>query len=167
MTKKYKKVPVRGITAEQVMKLWQEGRLYQEVEEEDLSDEELLARCRQEVLAYVEAIDEYACEFVRPYIGKVWRVIVEDDAFADGIVMKQKRKMNRYFVTNVVFNLQTRGIYLPAGQVCPLQLHLRLERTTQKNSVYKNIVNYPLTALQRKHLSKLIEDFVVSLKISV
>lgn len=164
MTKKYRKVPFRGVTAEQVLELWQQGRLYQDVEEEAVSWEELLARCRQDVLAYVSAIDEYASEVVRPYISNVWRAIVEDEVFVDGIVMKQKRQMNRYFVTNIVFNLQTRGFYLPAEQVTPLQLHLVLEGTKKKNSVYKNIVNYPFTTLHRQRLSKLIEDFEASLK---
>ncbi len=43
--RKLKKVPMRGITAEELLALWREGKLYQEVNEEDLSQEELLARC--------------------------------------------------------------------------------------------------------------------------
>ena len=75
-----------------------------------------------------------------------------------------KRQLNRYFLTSLVFNLQARGIYYPAGKVSQLRLHLTLEGTNKKNSIYKNIVNYPVRLEQRRRLSALMQDFFPCLK---
>ena len=78
--------------------------------------------------------------------------------------MRQKRCLNRYFITSIVFNLQARGVYCSCEQVSSLKLHLALEGITKKNSIYKNFARYPITIAQRKHLSTLIEDLWASLK---
>lgn len=162
--KKFEKVPTRGITAEELLALWRQGKLYQEVNEEDLSQEELQARCRQEALRYVSAIDEFVTEKWRPFVSEVWERVLSDKMFSKELVMKHKHQLNRYFLTSIVFNLQVRGFYYPAEKVSQLRLHLKLEGTNKKNSIYKNIVNYPVRLEQRKRLSTLMEDLQPSLK---
>lgn len=162
--KKFEKVPIGGIAAKDVLALWREGKLYQEVSEEDISDEELQARCRQEALRYVAAIDGFATEKWRPLISEVWERVLSDKMFSAMLVMRNKRQLNRYFLTSLVFNLQARGIYCPAGKVSQLRLHLTLEGTNKKNSIYKNIVNYPVRLEQRRRLTALMEDLLPSLR---
>jgi hypothetical protein len=162
--KKFEKVPIGGIAAKDVLALWREGKLYQEVSEEDISDEELQARCRQEALRYVAAIDGFATEKWRPLISEVWERVLSDKMFSAMLVMRNKRQLNRYFLTSLVFNLQARGIYYPAGKVSQLRLHLTLEGTNKKNSIYKNIVNYPVRLEQRRRLTALMEDLLPSLR---
>ena len=162
--KKFEKVPIGGIAAKDVLALWREGKLYQEVSEEDISDEELQARCRQEALRYVAAIDGFATEKWRPLISEVWERVLSDKMFSAMLVMRNKRQLNRYFLTSLVFNLQARGIYYSAGKVSQLRLHLTLEGTNKKNSIYKNIVNYPVRLEQRRRLTALMEDLLPSLR---
>lgn len=164
MAKKFVKVPVRGMTAEEVLALWQEGKLYREEETERVSYEELLVHCQQEALSYVAAIDEFATAEWQPHLHRLWEVIVADEVFAAELVMKQNRMLNKYFVTSLVCNLQVRSVYYSTETVSLLKLHLTLEGVTKKNSIYKNMVNYPLSVEQRKRLSVLMEDFSASLK---
>ena len=131
------------------------------------SAEMMMRRCRKEALTYVAAIDDYAAVHVRPHINKVWEQIIMDKAFVQDLIMKKGRlrgRLNRYFVTSLVANLQARGIYIPAEEVSLLKLHLAMEKTTEKNSIYKNRARYPLKATQRKRLSMLIDCILTSLK---
>ena len=164
MTQKFKKVPVRGMTAEEVVALWLEGRLYTEAKKTSESDRETLARCQREALEYAQRVDVFATPEWRPYINMVWERIVEADSFALGLVMKQKRQLNRYFITGVVFNLQTLGVYRPPQDVSQLRLHLTLEEVKQKNSIFKNWGQYAINGAQRKCLQALLKDLSTSLK---
>lgn len=157
MRKKYEQVPAQGITAEEVLDLWKAGKLF--VETERLSDEELLARCQQEALSYVSAIDDYATPEWRPHINKVWKSIVEDYMFEEGLVMKKKHRLNCYFLTAIVYQLQARGVYLPSNEVNQMKLHLKLERSSKKTSIYKGVVNYPIPYAMKKYLSTLIAKY--------
>ena len=162
--KTFRKIPAGGITAEDVLALWREGRLYQETSGEEISAEELLARCRQEALRYVAAIDGFAADKWRPLINKVWQRVVADKVLSAELVMRNKRQLNRYFLTSLVFNLQARGIYHPVEEVSQLRLHLALEGTDKKNGIYKNFVNYPVSQAHRRRLSALLDDLSPSLK---
>lgn len=157
MNEKFKQVPTRGITTEELLALWREGKLYQAV---GPTEEELLLRCRKEALRYVAAVNEFVAPEWLPYIDDVWQAIVNDEAFTDGFVMKKKHQLNRYFLTGLVFNMQARGAYFSIEKVSQLRLHLKLEGVCKKNSIYKNIVNYPLNTAQRKRLSKIFENFI-------
>lgn len=153
-------VPVKGITAKEVLKLWQAGKLYQEFSEEEYQ-KSLLTRCRQEALAYVASINEYATSEWYPHINKVWEMVIYDETLSSSLVMKQKCTMNRYYLTAIVYLLQAKNIYQPAEQVSQLKLHLSLEKISKKNSIYKSVVNYPVSYAQRRRLSSLIENFLV------
>ena len=90
--------------------------------------------------------------------------VINDDAFASGLVMKQKRAMNRYFVTAIVFVIQVKGIYLPVEQVNQLKLHLSLEGVNTKNNILKGWCKYALTLAQRRRLTTLMSVFSTSRK---
>ena len=157
MTKNFKKVPVRGMSAEEVLTLWRKGELYRL--EEEVSREELLERCQQDTLKYVAAINGFVEEKWVPYINKVWESVVGDEEFSSRLVMRQKHQFNRYFVTTLVYNLQALGFYQPIAQVNQLQLHLCLEGVTQKNSIYKSSGRYDFPSSLRTRLNKILEYF--------
>ena len=152
MTQKFKQVPVKGITAEELFTLWREGKLY--LKEETLSYEELLARCQQEAIVYVSSIDEFVLPEWRPYIKEIWETIFCNESFAPLLVIKKgkmKGRLNRYVVTNIVSYLLTLNVYHNRNLV---ELHKILEKVDKKNSIYKCAVQY---CFSKKQLRK-IED---------
>lgn len=161
MTQKFKQVPVEGFTAEEVLALWHEGKLYRKAKL--ASPRELFARCQQETLDYVAAINEYATDEWKPYINNVWETIVCDKMFAPHLVMKQKPLLNRYYVTALVYNLQTLDVYQPVSQ---LKLHRKLEGITTRNTIFKNWTKYSISNTQRRYLRTILEDLLTSLKSS-
>ena len=152
------------MTAEEVLALWREGRLYVEVKEAIETDAEMLARCQREALAYVQRAEVFASPKWKPYIRRLWQSIVRTDVLASGLVMKQKRQMNRYYVTGIIFNLQTLGAYRPTGEVSQLKLHLTMEDVKEKNGIFKNWNRYAINVTQRKKLQALMKDLLASLK---
>lgn len=153
-----RKLPVRGITAKEVLALWREGRLYLKETEtackQDIQDE---------VRAYVGAIHEYVAPEWQSRIADIWQAIVADKAFAPVMVMRKGRmrgQLNRYAVTNIVFHLKALDIYQCESL---LELHKRMERVESKNSIYKSAGMYALSRAQRLRLREL-KDFWGSLK---
>ena len=161
--KKFTKVPTKGVTAENVLILWQKGELYIAEKNTGMPKGDLLAHCQRDALDYVKAIDEYATDEWRPYIRRIWEKVICDGLFDEGLVMKQKGQLNRYFVTGLVYNMQVLGVYKPLEQVTLLRLHLALERTDKRNSIFNNWGNYPVTPTQRRRLKALMDDFLTSL----
>lgn len=159
MTKQYVKIPTRGITAEELMALWREGKLYREVE--TVSSEDLLARCQREALEYVQPIDEFATDRWRPYIREVWEAIISDVAFQDMLVMQKGQMqghLNRYTITNIVAQMMTLKIYQCDNL---LVLHKKLEGTSMKNGIYKGAGAYCLSRSQRQKIKELLQNVVV------
>ena len=132
-----------------------EGRLYvrSEAEAEDAS------AWKRGALEYVAAAEKYCTERWKPYVRQLWVALTEDDLLAAGMVMRNKRVVNRYFLTCLVYNLQVRGVYQPVERVSQLQLHLCMERTPEKNSIYRNWGRYALTDAQRKRMAGILCDF--------
>lgn len=161
--KKFIKVPTKGVTAENVLILWQRGELYIAEKNTGMPKGDLLAHCQRDALDYVKAIDEYATDEWRPYIRRIWEKVICDGIFDEGLVMKQKGQLNRYFVTGLVYNMQVLGIYQPVERVSQLRLHLTLEHVTKKNSIFKNWGYYAITPTQRKRLQKLMDELLTSL----
>ena len=155
---KLTKVDPEGFDAARLLQAAREGRLYVKESAPEESRGERRMRCQDEALAYVAAIDQYAADEWKPYIQKLWKVIVNDMCFAPRLVMARKGELNRYFVTSIVMNLQYLGIYLPAEKVSVYQLHLTLEHTQQKNSILKNCDKYDVTPEQRRALSDIAKS---------
>ncbi len=161
MTKDIVKVPVRGMTAEEVLTLWLQGELY--TKKKELTREELHQRCISEALAYVSAIDEYATEVWRPQLRQLWQAVVCDEMFTNALVMKKGRQrglLNRYVMTAIVFYLQALDIY---QNVIQIELHRRLENVNDRNSVYKGACKYQLSFDQKRRIREL-KDFLASRK---
>ncbi len=149
MTQKFEKVPVRGMTAEEVLALWQEGKLYQEVAMPTSAD--LQKRCLSEVLAYVMRLRAYVCE---PYLNcydKIWRQVIESPLFEDKLLFKQGSKRghcNTYLVHSIVCLMREFGLYNQTYTM--LQLHLILSQRDKQGAEYKAISGrYALEREQR------------------
>ena len=155
----FKQVRPEDLDVQELLALAREGEMYRKVKVEEISKRELLARCRQEALEYVKPINEYATEEWLPYINKVWKAVVNERCISSNLVLSRKRELNRYFLTNLVFNLQMLGLYKPAEKVSPLRLHQALENTEGKNSAYKNAGKYGVTKEQRVILRQILEKY--------
>lgn len=155
------KVPVRGMTAEEVLTLWLQGELYTKKKEPTF--EERHQRCIGEALEYVAAIDEYATEAWRPQLQQLWQAVLSDEMFAKILMMKkgrQRGKLNRYVMTAIVFYLQALDIYQNVSQI---ELHRRLENVKDRNSIYKGACKYQLSFDQKRRIREL-NDFLASRK---
>lgn len=160
MNHKFKKVPYRGITSEELLALWKEGKLYQAVE----PMEELMERCRKEALRYVAALNEFVAPEWLPYINDVWQTIVSADEFSDVLIIHKGRMrghVNRYVVTSIVSHLKEMNLYQCDSL---LVLHKKLEGVETKNSIYKGAVVYGLKPEQRRKIRELKKFFVVKNK---
>ena len=154
MNQKFKKVPMRGITAEEVLALWQEGELYVE-DNNVVAPETLLAMCQHEAMDYVSAIHDFVAPKYLPYIKDVWQDIINDESFADSLVMHKGRTqghLNRYVMTNIVEFMRSLDFYHCDSL---LVLHKRMERVKKKSSIYKCAGTYSLNKAQRKKLRDL------------
>jgi hypothetical protein len=155
MGEEYVQIPEKGMTAEEVLTLWSRGELFRKAVKP--TGDELLARCRQEVLSYVSAIDKYAAPEWRPTIHKLWTDIVGNVLFAPSLVIQKGRNrghLNKYFVTNIVFHMRALDIYQCDNL---LELHKQLEDVQEKNGIYKAAVVYCLTREQRIKIRELAQ----------
>ncbi len=159
MTRKFEKVPVRGMTAEEVLALWQEGKLYQEVAMPAATKKMMLLRCQQEALVYVSAINDYVAPEWQASINKVWQAIVSEKLFNSALVIqrgKAKGSLNRYVVTNLVCWLHNKGVF--RRDVTMQTLHLCMEKITKRNKYYMSCGNYAMSDAARKFLKQLLES---------
>lgn len=155
----FRKVPVRGMTAEEVLALWQEGRLFYEREDQEETEEVALERCQREALSYVDAIHAFVSPGWLPHIDQLWHAILGDEQFSCMLLMRKGRmrgRMNRYVVTNIVFHLKALDIYQCDSQ---LVLHRTLEGICGKNSIYKSARAYALSRAQRQKIRELKISF--------
>ena len=160
---KKQKLPLMGITAEEVLHLWQQGMLYVAVAEPIETEDEQLNRCRQEALAYVQCLEPYVNATWLPFIHPLWQAIISDESFAHQLVIQKgsrQGQLNRYFITNIVFHLKALDIYQCDSL---LELHKTLEGVAEKNSIYKSAVIYGLSFQQRFRIRE-ISQKVAGLK---
>lgn len=128
------------------------------VEVKDMcSIEERLARCKQQALDYVAAVNCYVTDEWHPFINMVWQAVLADKVFGERIVMKKKRQLNRYFLTALVYNLQMLGVYCPTSEVSQLELHLKLERTKKRTTIFNNWDKYSICPKDRIRMRGIIE----------
>ena len=147
------------MTTEELLALWEEGKLYRLLEVEEASEEERLEHCRKEALEYVSRIDEFVADGWRANIDKVWESVVKHRAFSRSLMMQKGRnrgRMNRYFITALVVWMSNRGVY--QSDVSCLRLHQRLERVKKKTSVYTSALNYAPNIQQEKILKQLLKS---------
>ena len=160
---KKQKLPVMGITAEEVLHLWQQGALYVAVAEPIETEDEQLNRCRQEALAYVQCLEPYVTAAWQPFIHPLWQAIISDELLTPSLVHRKGRHqghLNKYYLTNIVFHLKALDIYQCDSL---LELHKTLEGVAEKNSIYKSAVIYGLSFQQRFRIRE-ISQKVAGLK---
>ncbi len=139
-----RKLPVRGITAEEVLTLWQEGRLYIK-EENDINKDKV----RELILAYVSQISLFATHDYRTHIDNIWERILDREEFAAFMAPTPKARkfkaFNKYNVMRIIGVLREAGVYEPHNDRVYIA---RLEHTDKDNSyrcyIGKGIEQRPL-----------------------
>lgn len=135
-------------------KLVSEGRVYVDYPRVTNTDKDAYKR---EALEYVRAIDGFATDLWRDEVGSLWARIVGASCFEPCLSMKkglQAGHLNRYTITNLVYRLQSLGVY--RRDVPMLTLHLTLEQTDKRNKYYSSNGNYCLTKEAKALLRQLL-----------
>ena len=111
MTRNFKQVPVRGITAKEVLALWQEGRLYAENVATDYSEEEI----KDNVRAYISSLRSYATPPFLDHIDAFWEEILNDELYLPFIIPNARtrkcRELNKNGIMRLVGVLRSIGVY--------------------------------------------------------
>lgn len=125
-----RKLPVKGITAEEVLALWQEGRLY--IKEEKEIDKN---KIKENILAYVSQIRPFATHEFRTHTDEIWQQILTSKEFMDYLMPSPKarkfRDFNKYNVMRLIGVLREAGVYEPYTD---LAYNSRLEHSDKDNS---------------------------------
>ena len=141
---------------EDVMRLYREGKLLIEVEQELPTREEVKA----ELLEYVSPLKDLCTPQYRENHEQIWLDIFQTDGF-DLVMKKGARsgKLNKYKVMALVTYLFNKSLY--NGSRSPLQLYYKLENTTKKGSIYTSSGNdeYAVQDRQRVTLNKVIKKY--------
>lgn len=159
MTQKFKKVPVRGITAEEVLALWQEGKLYREVDDEAKYSETEL---KNNVRAYVKRLRPYATQTFIDHIDELWDEILDDELYLPYIIpdarARKCREMNKNGVMRIVGVLRSIEVYqnLTDSMLCGI-----LEQTAEDCS-YRAYLGKGVRDEIRRDLKRLKKSFVDS-----
>lgn len=159
----YQSVPIKGMTAEEVLILWLQGELYVAVVKKEETQEEQVSRCQQEALSYVQCLEPYVSSDWKPFITNLWQAIIRDELITPSLVHSKGRHqghLNKYYLTNIVFHLKALDIYQCDSL---LELHKTLEGVEQKNSIYKSAAIYGLCSRQRFRIRE-ISQKVAGLK---
>ena len=147
-----KRLTPKEFDAALLEKLTKEGKVYI-----DYPKEVNRTAYIREVLDYVQPIRDYATDLWREDIDWLWQEIASNETFADFLAMKyglQKGHINRYAVTNLVCRLRNGGIY--REEVRMEELHLKMEKTNQKNCYYMSHGNYNLSREAKAFLRELL-----------
>ena len=145
---------------EKLLAAAREGRLYMQAEQ-NVKD----ASCwKAGAMDYVSAIEKFCTEKWKDHVKELWETLLDNKELCSGIVMRNKRTLNRYFLTGLIYNLQARGVYQDVTTVSQLQLHLCLEHSEKKTTIYKNWSRYPMSAPQRKSFVGIYNQLRASLK---
>ena len=158
MAKKFVKVPIRGMTAEGVVALWLEGKLYLERECVALTDVEI----KDNVRAYVGRIRSLATDAFRVTIDELWNAIL-DDNFYDRLIIpdvrtRKCRGMNKNGVMRIVGVLRSLEVY---ADISDSSLCAMLEQH-QGDCSYRAYLGKGVEDNIRKELKKLARKFSAS-----
>ena len=137
--------------------LAREGRLYFNPKEP--TETYKIEQRQALVLHYVEAINACVSPTEMPYITRIWKRIVSDPILNDRLFIQKghnQGQLNRYRVMAIVTVLHEKNIYAN-GCFTLLQLHHRLEQTSQKDSIYTSRLNYALTRKQSRYLDSVMQ----------
>lgn len=145
---------LKDFDADNLRDLTHEGRVFIK---DPIDEDKDAYKC--EILAYVQAIDEFATEAGKGRLVSLWNDIVNAACLSSALVMqkgKQTGHMNRYTVTYIVHRMQSAGVY--SKQVTMKTLHLKLERTDTANSYYTSHCGCKLSLEAKKYLKQLFQQ---------
>lgn len=107
----FEKVPARGITAEEVLALWQEGKLYRKVDEAEYSEAEI----KNNVRAYINRLRPYVTPTFINHIDELWDEILDDELYLPYIIpdarTRKCRELNKNGVMRIVGVLRSIEVY--------------------------------------------------------
>ena len=146
-----KRVTPKDFNEEDVMRLFREGKLFTEVEQE-LPTRDV----KRELLEYVSRIQECCNPQFKDSHEHIWLDIYHSEAF--DLVMKKgarRGELNKYRVMALVTYLFNNNLY--KGSMSTLQLYYKLENTTKKGNFYTNANKdvYAINDQQRPILKRL------------
>ena len=111
MKEKYRKVPVEGITAEEVLVLWRVGKLYYKSRVQTISEVDI----KNNVRAYVSRLYAYVTPAFRDSIDELWEEILYDELYLPFIIpnahTRKCRNMNKNGIMRLVGGLRSLGVY--------------------------------------------------------
>ena len=122
MKEKYKKIPVEGFTADEILVLWRSGYLFCRVTQKKLSIDEINGNVR----VYVSQLHPYVTEAFRDCIDDLWDEIMSYSsclAFIQPNAHTRKcRNLNKNGVMQLVGGLRTLGVYqdLSDSRICAI-----------------------------------------------
>ena len=155
METRIKRVTPNDFNEEDVMRLFREGKLFTEVEQELPTHD-----VKRELLEYVSPLKEMCTPQYRANHEQIWLDIINSDDF--DLVMKKgarRGELNKYRVMALVTYLFYNNLY--NGSSSPLQLYYKLENTTKKGSIYTSSGNdeYAVQDCQRVTLNKVLKKY--------
>lgn len=159
MKRKLKLVHVTDYNSEVLQEAIAEGRLY--IEPKETSEATLREEGISQILEYVSRIDTCAEEPYCTHIRALWERLLHDPTVADIFFYtryaRNKGKPNWYSVTAIVFVLQANGVY--KASVPAVSLHLMMEQTDKRNSIYTGSSMYYPEHAKIVLLKQLLTDF--------
>lgn len=153
--KQFIKVSPSDYTETEILKAFREGKLF--LIDEPFVDETPIEDC---ILTYVASLDDCT---TTPYVGKnqiIWKNIVTHPEFKDVLMISRGRnqgQIHKYYMLLVVSLLLTMNVY-DRSLYTSLSLHLKLEHSEKKSSIYTGINNYVLNKTQRDVIRKICSD---------
>ena len=154
--KNFKKVPIKYITAEEILALWQQGKLYIKEESPEYTVEEI----KNNVCAYVIRLRAYATSPFADHIDEIWEEILEDEIYLPYIIpdahARKCRELNKNGIMRIVGVLRSIGIYqnLTDSRICSI-----LEQNT-KDCSYRAYLGRGVRDEIRIELKRLKKSFV-------
>ena len=155
METRIKRVTPNDFNEEDVMRLFREGKLFAEVEQELPTHD-----VKRELLEYVSRIQECCNPQFKDSHERIWLDIFNSCDF--DLVMKKgarRGELNKYKVMALVTYLFNKNLY--NGSMSPLQLYYKLENTTKKGNFYTNASKevYAINDQQRPILKRLLQKY--------
>ena len=152
----YTQVPATDITAEELLALWQQGKLFVQRQEEELP----LENIKNNVRAYVLGIRDLATEPFRTRIDALWDEILEDELYDSFFIpdprARKCRTMNKNGVMRIVGVLRSLKVY---ADVSDSQLCALLEQR-ERDCSYRAYLGRGVEDAIRKELKKLVLFFL-------
>ncbi len=154
--KNFKKLPIKDITAEEILALWQEGELYIKEETPEYTEGEI----KDNVRAYVRRLSAYTTSQFAKHIDEIWEEILDDEIYLPYIIPDAHackcRELNKNGIMRIVGVLRSIGIYqnLTDTKICSI-----LEQNT-KDCSYRAYLGRGLRDEIRSELKRLKKSFV-------